>query len=110
MNPPLNDAPALMALLAAWVERGWLREVDLALARFFAREVPDAPAPLLLATALASHQLGRGHVCLDLAATLADPYMALSLPPDQPEAPDLAPLLQPTELLAGLDTRVRDAA
>ncbi|WP_109476388.1 exodeoxyribonuclease V subunit alpha, partial [Paraburkholderia sp. C35] len=69
-------------LLADWVERGWLREVDAAFARFLAREVPDAHALLILAAALASHQLGRGHACLDLDATLRDPAFALSLPPD----------------------------
>ncbi|WP_372613026.1 hypothetical protein, partial [Halomonas sp.] len=36
------------------------------LCRAMAREVPDASPRLLLAAALASHQLGRGHVCLDL--------------------------------------------
>ncbi|QCP47894.1 exodeoxyribonuclease V subunit alpha [Trinickia violacea] len=69
-------------LLAGWVERGWLREIDAAFAGFIAREVPDAHELLILAAALASHQLGRGHVCLDLAATLANPSVVLSLPPD----------------------------
>jgi exodeoxyribonuclease V alpha subunit len=67
---------------------------------FLAREVPDAPAPLLLAAALASHQLGRGHVCLDLAATLAAPDLALSLPPEGDDPGDPPPL--PSALLGGL--------
>jgi hypothetical protein len=50
--------------------------------RFLWREVPDAPPLLILAAALASHQLGRGHACLDLAATLKAPAFALSLPPE----------------------------
>ena len=71
MTPPtltdVTDAPralqereALFALLERWVARGWLRALDRAFAAFLAREVPDAPATLLLAAALASHQLGRG--------------------------------------------------
>ncbi|WP_250510956.1 exodeoxyribonuclease V subunit alpha [Caballeronia sp. GACF4] len=75
-------------LLDAWVKRGWLREVDAAFARFLAREAADAHGLLILAAALASHQLGRGHACLDLAATLADPGFVLSLPPDGHLDPD----------------------
>ncbi|MGO3217699.1 MAG: exodeoxyribonuclease V subunit alpha, partial [Halomonas sp.] len=50
--------------------------------------------------ALASHQLGRGHVCLDVAATLEAPDFALSLPP---EGDDLnAPPPLPSQVLATL--------
>ncbi|BCG04698.1 RecBCD enzyme subunit RecD (plasmid) [Paraburkholderia sp. PGU19] len=77
-----GDREQIGRLLLEWVEHGWLREVDAAFARFLAREVPDAHALLILAAALASHQLGRGHACLDLVATLRDPAFALSLPPD----------------------------
>ncbi|WP_355661643.1 exodeoxyribonuclease V subunit alpha [Halomonas salifodinae] len=99
-HPALDETPALMALLARWVERGWLRALDRALAAFLHREVPEAPAPLLLAAALASHQLGRGHVCLDLAATLEAPDLALSLPPEGDDLSDPPPL--PSEVLDGL--------
>lgn len=74
---------SLLALLAKWVEQDWLRPLDLALTRFLWQEAQDAPAELLLAIALTSHQLGRGHVCLDLETTLSDPHMALSLPPER---------------------------
>ncbi|MGM0700858.1 MAG: exodeoxyribonuclease V subunit alpha [Pseudomonadota bacterium] len=99
-HPALEDTAALLALLERWVERGWLRALDRALALFLQREVPDAPAPLLLAAALASHQLGRGHVCLDLAATLAAPDLALSLPPEGDDLSDPPP--RPSEILGGL--------
>ncbi|WP_229843188.1 exodeoxyribonuclease V subunit alpha [Halomonas urumqiensis] len=99
-HPALEDAPALLALLERWVARGWLRALDRALAVFLHREVPDAPPTLLLAAALASHQLGRGHVCLDLAATLSAPDLALSLPPEGDDLSDPPPL--PSEVLAGL--------
>ena len=83
----------MRARLRAWTERGWLRAVDEAFATFLWREVPDAPPLLILAAALASHQLGRGHVCLDLKATLQDPSGVLALPPDGAEhrAADLQP-------------------
>ncbi|MBB3231313.1 exodeoxyribonuclease V subunit alpha [Halomonas stenophila] len=99
-HPALGDTAALLALLERWVARGWLRALDRALAVFLHREVPDAPAPLLLAAALASHQLGRGHVCLDLAATLEAPDLALSLPPEGDDLSDPPPL--PSEVLGGL--------
>ena len=65
----------MQALLVRWAEVGWLRALDAAFARFLARELSDASPLLLLAAALASHQLGRGHACLDLADTLADPSL-----------------------------------
>ncbi|WP_163574075.1 exodeoxyribonuclease V subunit alpha [Halomonas faecis] len=99
-HPALEDTAALLALLERWVARGWLRALDRALALFLQREVPDAPTPLLLAAALASHQLGRGHVCLDLAATLAAPDLALSLPPEGDDLSDPPP--RPSEVLGGL--------
>ena len=97
----LHDTQALFALLDRWVERGWLRALDRALASFFQREVSDSSPLLLLAAALASHQLGRGHVCLDLAQTLTAPDLALSLPPEGDDLSDPPPL--PSDLLAGLD-------
>lgn len=101
MNKPMANTTEMLALLESWVARGWLRELDLALTRFLLSEVPQAEAAALLAIALVSHQLGRGHVCLDLEATLNDPYMALSLPPEQEGSPDDEALLQPRDLLAG---------
>ncbi|WP_205962448.1 exodeoxyribonuclease V subunit alpha [Paraburkholderia phosphatilytica] len=98
----------MLDVLDRWVERGWLRSLDAGFARFLSNEVPHAPPLLLLAAALASHQLGRGHVCLDLQATIDDPTFVLSLPPEEPNAwarPDAAEprALPPTpsEVLAG---------
>ncbi len=100
MTPMLENRDALFELLAAWSERGWLRELDRTLAHFFAELDPQAPPLLLLAAALASHQLGQGHVCLDLQTTLADPDSALSLPPEGEDAEGVS--LLPSEVLAGL--------
>ncbi|WP_346795448.1 exodeoxyribonuclease V subunit alpha [Halomonas sp. Bachu 37] len=99
-HPALSSTPELLALCERWVARGWLRDLDRALVRFLSFEAPDAPALLLLAAALASHQLGRGHVCLDLNATLNAPDFALSLPPEGDDLNDPPPL--PSEVLATL--------
>ncbi|RUR34133.1 exodeoxyribonuclease V subunit alpha [Vreelandella nanhaiensis] len=99
-HPALSDMGALLALCERWVARGWLRDLDRALVSFFAREAGQVPPLLLLATALASHQLGRGHVCLDLSATLSAPDFALSLPPEGDDLSDPPPL--PSEVLATL--------
>ncbi|WP_083006447.1 exodeoxyribonuclease V subunit alpha [Halomonas sp. GT] len=96
----LSDTAELLTLCERWVARGWLRDLDRALVRFLAAEAPDAPALLLLAAALASHQLGRGHVCLDLNATLNAPDFALSLPPEGDDLTDPPPL--PSDVLATL--------
>ncbi|AET95584.1 RecBCD enzyme subunit RecD (plasmid) [Burkholderia sp. SFA1] len=77
----LENAQDAMQLLGHWVERGWLREIDAAFANFLAHEAQEASGLVILAAALASHQLGRGHACLDLAAALFNPTLALSLPP-----------------------------
>ncbi|MGV2931992.1 exodeoxyribonuclease V subunit alpha [Vreelandella venusta] len=99
-HPALSDTAELLTLCERWVARGWLRDLDRALVRFLATEAADAPALLLLAAALASHQLGRGHVCLDLTDTLNAPDFALSLPPEGDDLSDPPPL--PSDVLATL--------
>jgi exodeoxyribonuclease V alpha subunit len=101
LSPALRERAELFVLLAAWSERGWLRELDRALAQFLAELDPDASPLLILGVALASHQLGQGHVCLDLTATLANPDFTLSLPPEGEDA-ETATLL-PSQVLAGLE-------
>ncbi|WP_315549215.1 exodeoxyribonuclease V subunit alpha [Lautropia mirabilis] len=77
-----TDVAGMLALLARWHEDGWLRRIDLELAHFLAEGAEPSPAlpPVLLAAALCSWQLGRGHVCLDLQAVLEQPMPALSIP------------------------------
>ena len=99
-----GDTSCMLGVLDQWVERGWLRALDAGFARFLWTEEPQTPPLLVLAAALASHQLGRGHVCLDLQATLDDPTFALSLPPDGPHALTTAePPQAPAEVLAGVN-------
>lgn len=68
-----------LTLLENWVMYGELRELDLALVRFLQAEVPAMEPVLMLVTALTSHQLGQGHVCLDLHNVLENPRATLSL-------------------------------
>jgi exodeoxyribonuclease V alpha subunit len=100
LPPPFGDRKQLLDLLHNWAARGWLRELDVALTDFFAELDPNAAPLLLLGAALTSHQLGRGHVCLDLAAVLKDPDAVLSLPMEN-EAKSTAPTLL-AQLLHGL--------
>lgn len=79
---PLRETASLLELLDDWVALGWLRELDRALASFLLDLDGDCPPLVMLGAALASHQLGRGHSCLDLAQVLAHADFALSLPPE----------------------------
>lgn len=98
---PLSSARDLLLLLERWVERGWLRALDKAFVGFLHERAPDGDPLVLLAAALTSHQLGHGHVCLDLFETLKEPDFALSLPPEG-DAQAGAQLL-PSQLLEALD-------
>lgn len=85
---PLNPADYLAGresvfrLLNDWLELGWLKALDLALAKLLAKLDPEAEPLTVLAIALVSHQLGHGHICLDLDSLLRDPDLALLLPPE----------------------------
>lgn len=93
-------AEALFELLDAWHDRGWSRPLDRALAVFLHEQQPGADPLVLLSAALTSHQLGRGHICLDLAATLEDPETTLALSPE--DEPGETPPPRPADLLAGI--------
>jgi exodeoxyribonuclease V alpha subunit len=98
MNEALRTREGCLQVLETWVAAGWLRDLDLVFAAFLAREVAGADPLLLLGAALASHQLGRGYVALELAALVRDPAESLALPPEehalapQPVAPPLEPV------------------
>jgi exodeoxyribonuclease V alpha subunit len=86
----LQHTDALLEQLDAWQQAGWIRPLDVRFAqliRDLSDEQGNAPAPLvLLLAALISHQVGRGHVCVDLATLMADATTTLSLPPEEPTA------------------------
>ena len=101
---PMASAESLMRVLDRWVEQGWLRALDQAFAAFLKdtlTEQGEQPAPeLLLLAALVSHQVGRGHVCLDLEQLCGHPADTLVLPPEGAEdRPEELPL--PAALLDG---------
>ncbi|VVO45729.1 RecBCD enzyme subunit RecD [Pseudomonas fluorescens] len=98
---PLTSADDLLLLLTRWVERGWLRALDKAFVAFLHELEPGTDPLVLLAAALTSHQLGHGHVCLDLFETLKAPDFALSLPPEGDVQGGV--LLLPSQLLEALD-------
>ncbi|KPX61528.1 exodeoxyribonuclease V subunit alpha [Pseudomonas amygdali] len=98
---PLTRVGDLLILLERWVERGWLRALDKAFVAFLSDLDPHADPLVLVAAALTSHQLGHGHVCLDLYETLKEPDFALLLPPEGDQ--QSAPMLLPSQLLAALD-------
>ena len=56
-----------LALLQSWRDAGWLRALDLALARFLHDLDANTPASLLLAAALVSQLESRGHSGLPVA-------------------------------------------
>src|SRR5690554_1643629 len=99
------------ALLGQWQQAGWIRPLDTGFARLIrelSEEQGESPQPLvLLLAALISHQVGRGHVCIDLATLLADAGHALALPPEEPTHTGLSEAevanlqgIYPQELLA----------
>lgn len=102
------DLDAMEQLLANWQELQWIRPLDREFAhliRTLSEEHGAQPEPLLLLlAALVSHQVGRGHVCMDLHPLLDDPSQTLSLPPDDSPAPPMTdaagPLPRPDQVLA----------
>lgn len=102
---PLPDAePATtastLATLRQWSDAGWLRQLDSAMAAFVAELDPQAPPPVLVATALLAHMEGRGHTCLPLAPLLARPGAVLAW---QSEAQDAL-----AQLWAGLPAQLSE--
>ncbi len=84
-------------LIHVWTARGWLRSIDQAFVIFLHRRDPAASSMVLLGAALASHQLGRGHICLDIDSALTDPDGTLSLPPEGETGEDMP--AKPSQIL-----------
>ncbi|WP_417516437.1 exodeoxyribonuclease V subunit alpha [Marinobacter sp.] len=84
----LDQTESVLKLLDSWQQAGWIRPLDVRFARLIqdlSEDQGEVPKPLvLLLAALTSHQVGRGHVCVDLANLLADADSSLSLPPEEP--------------------------
>ena len=100
VSEALGSAEQVLPLLNAWVETGHLRAIDGAFARFLHEQGGASPV-LLLAAALASYQLGRGHVCLDLERLVEDPGVVLGLFRGESESGFLHPLDVASRIDAG---------
>lgn len=103
----LTSHDALDGILLQWQEAGWIRPLDREFARLvrtLCQEQDEQPEPLLvLLAALVSHQVGRGHVCLDLNVMLQNPARTLALPPDDAMArSETLPLATPRDLLSSV--------
>ncbi|TKB57584.1 exodeoxyribonuclease V subunit alpha [Ferrimonas aestuarii] len=83
-----HKAP-LSEVLKAYETQGWLRPLDLAFAKFLQQHYPNTCGSVLLMAVWGSHQLGRGHLCLDLAMLLESPEQLLALPPEGRRHDDL---------------------
>ncbi len=97
---PMDAAVQVMQALGAWRDAGTIRRLDAAFAGFVREQQADAPAALLLASALLAHMEGRGHSCLALDELLADAEGLLGWKPPQAQA--LRQLMQgslPTNLV-----------
>jgi exodeoxyribonuclease V alpha subunit len=83
----------LLARLDAFAERGVLSDLDVRFARFIASVARDESPEIVLAAALVSRQVDRGHVCADLAELAG--RVVLPADDDDPEAgpPVIAPSL-----------------
>lgn len=106
----LEDPEALLALVFAWAEAGWIRDLDAALAHRLFALAPDADAACLLAAAMVSHQAGQGHLLLDLDHARRQPRELIAVTVDHSASEDAPP---PPEALLSLipaswETRLRD--
>lgn len=81
MNPSperRRGGAAMLAALREWAERGWIRRLDAALARFVAELCPEADAAVLFAAAVLAQMEGRGHSCVDLEELALRPNRLLA--------------------------------
>ncbi len=79
-------AENLLDQLETWCAAGWLRQLDIAFARFIARRDPACTPEVLLAAALLTHMEGRGHSCLLLDVLQVEPQALLGWPEDAADA------------------------
>ncbi|GAA3947469.1 exodeoxyribonuclease V subunit alpha [Allohahella marinimesophila] len=118
MNHIFPQTPeAMLALLDSWLAADWLRALDVAFARLLDSQAAtrgESLSPLLLlAAALTSHQVGRGHVCLHIGQlTSQDPDAILVLPPENaiPEEVGESATVRPSSLLSAITLKDWESA
>ena len=72
----------LNEILDLWLEAGWIRSIDMELALHLSELYDNHSHWAGLALVLVSHQLGRGHSCVDVHSLYKDPDRYLALPPE----------------------------
>ncbi|WP_157981028.1 exodeoxyribonuclease V subunit alpha [Pseudidiomarina insulisalsae] len=72
----------LMTILRTWYAHKWLRAIDLSLAQYVLEKLGESAEEVAFFAALASHQLGHGHPCLDLQHLRRNANAVLQLPPE----------------------------
>ncbi len=77
-----RDAATLLATLTDWADRGWIRRLDAALARFIADTCAGTAPTALLAIAMTAHMEGQGHACVDLRELVDAPESLLGWKPE----------------------------
>ncbi len=75
--------PQLFMLFKQCLSLGWLTQLDVAFGEFLSSQDENAPEAVLWAGVLASRQLGRGEVYLDLERLSSDPGLILAMPVDE---------------------------
>lgn len=91
-----------MQVLRLWQQHGWIRALDVQFAQFIASNSPQDTDWVALLAGLASHQLGRGHPCLDVTLLHHDSDNYLQLPPEFASAESLQLCPRPQQLMASL--------
>jgi exodeoxyribonuclease V alpha subunit len=69
-----------LAVLYAWSAKGWLRQLDSAMAAFMLELDASASPVLLVCTAVLAQMEGRGHTCLPLRSLVSSPEDVLAWP------------------------------
>ena len=107
-TPDLHSAPCVRCSADSstrWAARRLAARARRRFAGFLRAKVPDADPLLILAAALASHQLGRGHACLDLRGAGRSPAWRCRCRPKARARTMLMPrTTSPSALLAGVDS------
>lgn len=92
-----------LSSLQTWVDNGWLRRLDIALANFILELDRLATPALLVSTAILAQMEGRGHTCLSLRLLVNTPNEVLVWPEQaQAEVQELWAQL-PSDLAGWLD-------
>lgn len=92
----------LMESLEKWYACGWIRAIDMNLARYVMRVTDDEVSAVI--AGLTSYQLGRGHPRFDVRDCWQYPGQVLALPPEHSFSPLAREATSPQDVIARLGT------